>query len=159
MPRRSPPCSPYSSEAGAAEKMSGGMLGKRLDSMTTKSFLLLTHRRNEMRRTWYGLTAVGILLSLATLVFATPLRAQADAGKIFKTNCVLCHAADGSGNSPTGKALKAKDLKSEEVQKVSDTDLAAVITSGKGKMPAFGKKLKPEDITALVQYVRGLAKK
>jgi cytochrome c6 len=112
-----------------------------------------------MRRNLYGLTAVGILVFLATLVFATALRAQADADKIFKTNCVLCHAADGSGSSPTGKALKAKDLKSEEVQKVSDTDLAAVITNGKGKMPAFGKKLKPEDITALVQYVRGLAKK
>jgi len=112
-----------------------------------------------MRRNLYGLKAVGILLFLATLVFATALRAQGDADKIFKTNCVLCHAADGSGNSPTGKTLKAKDLKSEEVQKVSDADLAAVITNGKGKMPAFGKKLKPEDITALVQYVRGLAKK
>ena len=112
-----------------------------------------------MRRTLYGRMAVGILLFLATLIFAIALRAQGDADKIFKTNCVLCHAADGSGSSPTGKALKAKDLKSEEVQKVSDTDLAAVITNGKGKMPAFGKKLKPEDITALVQYVRGLAKK
>jgi mono/diheme cytochrome c family protein len=112
-----------------------------------------------MGRNLYGLTTAGILLFLATLIFATALRAQGDADKIFKTNCVLCHGADGSGNSPTGKALKAKDLKSDEVQKVSDADLIAVITNGKGKMPKFGKKLKPDDITALVQYVRGLAKK
>ncbi len=34
-----------------------------------------------------------------------------------------------------------------------------VISTGKGKMPAFNKKLKPEEIKALVAYVRGLAKK
>src|ERR1035438_3287436 len=100
------------------------------------------------------LAPVVMFMALATLALPDSLRAQSDADKIFKTHCVLCHAADGSGSSPTGKALKAKDLKSDEVQKVSDADLAAVITNGKGKMPAFGKKLKPEDITALVHYVR-----
>jgi mono/diheme cytochrome c family protein len=112
-----------------------------------------------MRGNRDGLAVAGILVSLATLTLPAALCAQSDADKIFKTHCVLCHAADGSGSSPTGKALKAKDLKSDEVQKVSDADLAAVITNGKGKMPAFGKKLKPEDITALVHYVRDLAKK
>ena len=98
------------------------------------------------------------VMFMATIA-STSAVAQSGGASTYKAKCAGCHAADGSGNSPTGKALKAKDLKSEEVQKVSDTDLAAVITNGKGKMPAFGKKLKPEDITALVQYVRGLAKK
>ena len=75
------------------------------------------------------------------------------------TNCVLCHAADGSGSSPSGKALKAKDLGSAEVQKNTDEQLTETITAGKGKMPAFGKKLKPEDIKQLVAYVRSLTKK
>ena len=80
-------------------------------------------------------------------------------GETFSARCTLCDVGDGSGSSPTGKALKAKDLKSEEVQKASDEDLTTIITNGKGKMPAFGKKLKPEDIQALVVYVRTLAKK
>ena len=99
-----------------------------------------------------------IAVSLATLAFPAFLRAQNDAAKIYKTNCVLCHAADGSGSSPSGKALGAMDLRSELVQKKTDAELAETITQGKGKMPAFGKKLKPEDITKLVAYIRALPK-
>jgi len=86
-------------------------------------------------------------------------RAQDDAEKMYKTNCVLCHAPDGSGTSPSGKALKAQDLRSEMVQKQSDAELTAVITTGKGKMPAFGKKLKPDQIAQLIAYIRALPKK
>jgi mono/diheme cytochrome c family protein len=112
-----------------------------------------------MSRITLHLAVAAILFSLATLAIPTSVRAQGDAEKIYKTNCVLCHGADGSGNSPSGKALKAKDLKSDEVQKISDADLTTVITNGRGKMPAFGKKLKPEDIAALVAYIRAFAKK
>jgi cytochrome c6 len=112
-----------------------------------------------MPRIVVHLAATAILLSLATLEIPTSVRAQSDAEKAYKANCALCHGADGSGSSPTGKALKAKDLKSDDVQKVSDADLTVIITNGRGKMPAFGKKLKPAEITALVSYVRALAKK
>jgi cytochrome c6 len=100
----------------------------------------------------------GTAVFLATLAFPALLHAQNDAEKIYKANCVLCHAADGSGGSPSGKALGAKDLRSELVQKKSDAELSETITQGKGKMPAFGKKLKPEDITKLVAYIRALPK-
>jgi mono/diheme cytochrome c family protein len=112
-----------------------------------------------MRHRFLYLAPVVMFMALATLALPDSLRAQSDADKLFKTHCVLCHAADGSGSSPTGKALHAKDLKSAEVQGQSDADLTAVITTGKGKMPAFNKKLKPDDIKALVAYIRGLAKK
>jgi mono/diheme cytochrome c family protein len=84
---------------------------------------------------------------------------QSDVANVYKKNCVLCHAADGSGNSPSGKALGAKDLASSEVQKKSDEDLAEVITKGKGKMPAFGAKLKPDEVKQLVAFIRAMAKK
>jgi mono/diheme cytochrome c family protein len=112
-----------------------------------------------MRRGFLYLAPVGMFIALAMLALPAPVRAQSDADKLFKAHCVLCHAADGSGSAPTGKALHAKDLKSAEVQNQSDTDLTTIITTGKGKMPAFNKKLKPEDIKALVVYIRGLAKK
>jgi cytochrome c6 len=106
------------------------------------------------------LTAV-VFVAMLTIPFhltrATP--PQGSAEKDYKSNCVLCHSIDGSGSSPTGKALKARDLKSPELQNASDADLTAVITNGKGKMPAFGKKLSPDAIRGLVDYVRSFAKK
>ena len=100
-------------------------------------------------------------LSLAILLLALPAftRAQGNADKTYKTNCTLCHGPDGGGSTPSGKALKAEDLRSEVVQKKSDSELTASITGGKGKMPAFGKKLKPDDIQQLVAFIRALPKK
>src|ERR1700686_3155999 len=96
------------------------------------------------------LVAASISIGFITLILPGFVRAQTDAEKIYKTNCVLCHAPDGSGSSPSGKALKAQDLRSEVVQKKSDDELTEAITKGRGKMPAFGKKLKPDDIKQLV---------
>ncbi|MGH9512065.1 MAG: c-type cytochrome [Terriglobales bacterium] len=93
------------------------------------------------------------------IVLPAAVYAQSDAAKIFKTNCVLCHSENGSGDSATGKALHAKDLRSDEVQKQSDAALAEVITKGKGKMPAFRAKIHPEGVAKLVAYIRALPKK
>jgi mono/diheme cytochrome c family protein len=112
-----------------------------------------------MRRTALPLAATATLLSLLLFTLSPNARADADAAKLYKTNCVLCHAADGSGNSPSGKALGAKDLGSKEAQSKRDAELTETITKGKGKMPAFGAKLKPEDIKQLVTFVRALPKK
>ena len=85
--------------------------------------------------------------------------ARADTAKVYQTNCTLCHAADGSGSSSTGKALHAKDLRSDEVQKQADAVLSEVITKGKGKMPAFGAKLSADSVKELVAYIRALPSK
>jgi mono/diheme cytochrome c family protein len=55
--------------------------------------------------------------------------------------------------------MHAMDLRSDEVQKQSDAQLAAVITKGSGKMPAFGTKIKPDGVQQLVAYIRELAAK
>jgi mono/diheme cytochrome c family protein len=105
------------------------------------------------------LVAATVAIGFITIGLPDLVRAQNDAEKIYKTNCVLCHAPDGSGSSPSGKALKAEDLRSDVVQKKSDAELTAAITNGKGKMPVFGKKLKPDQIAQLVAYIRALPKK
>ena|ERR1700693_277209 len=110
-----------------------------------------------MQRTTASVSS-GIVLCLS-LALPGSLLAEGDPAQLYKANCLVCHAADGSGNSPSGKALKAKDLRSDEVQKKSDGELADLITKGQGKMPPFGKKLKPEQIQQLVSYVRQLGKK
>jgi cytochrome c6 len=112
-----------------------------------------------MQKMLLRLAPAVFFVGLAILALPNAVRAQKDAAKVFKTNCTLCHADDGSGNSPTGKALKAKDLRSDEVQKQTDAELAEVIAKGRGKMPAFGSKFSPDVITSLVAYIRQLAKK
>jgi mono/diheme cytochrome c family protein len=112
-----------------------------------------------MRRTVLPLAAATASICLLVLTLSPNVRADDAGATLFKKNCVLCHAADGSGSSPSGKALKAKDLGSSEVQKNTDEQITEILTKGKGKMPAFGAKLKPEDIKQLVAYVRTLAKK
>jgi mono/diheme cytochrome c family protein len=95
---------------------------------------------------------------LCFLILATAVQAQSDPAKFYKANCILCHSADGSGSGPTGKAMHAKDLRSDEVQKQSDAALGEAIAKGKGKMPAFGTRLSADDVTKMVAFLRTLKK-
>lgn len=70
--------------------------------------------------------------------------------------CTSCHAADGSGNTPAGKATKARDLRSADVQKASDDELADAIANGRGKMPAYKSSLSPDQVKELVAFLRTL---
>src|ERR1700757_3683802 len=97
--------------------------------------------------------SLGMVCFVALL---TTTQAQSGPATIYKTNCAKCHGPDGSAGTPTGKALHAKDLRSEEVQTKSNAELADVITKGNGKMPAFGAKLDPEDIREVLAYIRDL---
>jgi cytochrome c6 len=93
------------------------------------------------------------------LAVPSTLLHASDPAQAFKTNCVLCHASNGSGDSPVGKSMHARDLRSAEVQSQSDTALAEIIAKGKGKMPAFGKKMPPADLNSMAAYVRTFAAK
>jgi cytochrome c6 len=101
-------------------------------------------------------TVVGVLV--AVLGFAGAGFADADGGKVYKDKCIGCHGADGSGDTPVGKAQKAGDLRSAPIQGQSDAQLALTVSKGKGKMQPFGKKLTQDEITAVVKYLRTLKK-
>jgi mono/diheme cytochrome c family protein len=106
-----------------------------------------------------GLRLPSILVGLAILAVPSCLQAQNDAAKTFKANCMVCHSEDGSGSTPAGRGLKAKDLRSAGVQAKTDAEITDTIAKGKGKMPAFGAKLSADQIKAVVAYVRQLPKK
>jgi cytochrome c6 len=74
------------------------------------------------------------------------------AAESFKSNCVVCHGADGTG-TPTGKSLKAPDLHSDAVQKMTDQQIEEQIANGKNNMPPFKSTLSKEQIAALAAYV------
>jgi len=101
---------------------------------------------------------LGFLLCAAMGVFAMTARAQAGGEGLYKAKCVACHGADGKGETTVGKANKVRDLGSADVQAQNDDAIAGIIGNGKGKMPAYGKSLKADQIKDLVAYIRSLKK-
>ncbi len=99
------------------------------------------------------LTIACILLSAS---FALAQGSSAAAATAFKSKCAGCHGADGAGKTAMGEKMKVRDLRSPEVQKMSDAELTSIISSGKGKMPAYGAKLTPAEIAAQVKHIRTL---
>jgi mono/diheme cytochrome c family protein len=70
----------------------------------------------------------------------------------------MCHAADGSGNTPAGKSMGATSFSGAAFVKASDADLIAITTNGKGKMPAYKSQFSAAQIAAVVAYTRTLQK-
>jgi mono/diheme cytochrome c family protein len=101
-----------------------------------------------------------VLISLAIL--APPAvckdnQADSKGAGAFKGNCVSCHGSDGAGTT-LGKTMQAPDLRSDDVQKKPDAELAKVIDEGKNNMPAFHNTLNPQQIQDVIGYVRQLGK-
>ena len=103
-----------------------------------------------------GLAVLAFLLCAVFGVLAVPAQAQSGGAALFKTKCAACHGAVWKGQTSIGKADGIRDLGSEDVQKQTDEELTGIIGSGKGKMPAYGKSLKPAQIKELVAYIRTL---
>lgn len=97
--------------------------------------------------------------SLLILAASAPGFAQTSGADIYKAKCQMCHAVDGSANTPAGKAMKARPLNSPDVLKESDADLIVIIQKGKNKMPAFSGKLTDAQITDVLAYIHTLQKK
>lgn len=111
-----------------------------------------------MQKLWVRCAVVVAAVAFACLSVAVSTKADNAAEATYKAKCAMCHGPDGKGETPTGKAMKVKDFASEDVQKISDADLTATITGGKGKMPAY-KTLSADQVKDLVAYVRAFGKK
>ena len=90
------------------------------------------------------------------VAFAVPTVALGAGSAIYKTRCAPCHGADGSGQTPAGKSLKIVDLRSAEVQKMSDAEMRKVLADGKGKMPK--SNLSDDDAKAVIAFIRSFKK-
>jgi len=104
-----------------------------------------------------SIVCVILLSKPAKLSAATP--APADAQDVYLDKCAVCHGKDGSGNTAKGRKVKAKDLRSAEIQKMSDAELIKDVSQGKGKdMDGFEKELGADMVKKLVAYCRSFAK-
>jgi mono/diheme cytochrome c family protein len=100
-------------------------------------------------------SAVGAALLAGIGLLSSPVKADTAAAEAtFKAKCAACHGPDGKGK----EALKTKDFASEDVQKMSDAELSAIITNGKPpKMPPF-KTMTPDQVKDMVAYIRSFKK-
>jgi mono/diheme cytochrome c family protein len=76
----------------------------------------------------------------------------------YKAKCQSCHGATGMADTGAGKAMKVKPVNDPDVKKLSQADMIAVTTNGKGKMPAYKGKLTDDQIKAAVDYYISLGK-
>ena len=112
-----------------------------------------------MKNTITILALFSLFVVAAASISARSAADQSAGGGTFKAKCAVCHGPDGSGGTPMGQRMKVRDLRSPEVQKQTDDELAAIITNGKPPMPAYGKSLAPADIRQVVAYLRSIASK
>jgi mono/diheme cytochrome c family protein len=98
-------------------------------------------------------------LTLAVLSATAVSAADANAGQaVYNKSCKSCHGPDGAGNPSVAKMMKVdmKDLKSADVQAMSDADIKGIVTNGKGKMrPQAVSGAALDNVAA---YVRSLKK-
>jgi mono/diheme cytochrome c family protein len=110
-----------------------------------------------------------LVLCLAFGLSSGAAFAEPDARTVrtFKAKCAACHGDDGKGATEQGKKMGIADMSQASWQKqFTDDQLKAVITSGvkrekNGKhqeMDPFAGALRPDQIDAVVGYVRSLAK-
>jgi mono/diheme cytochrome c family protein len=81
---------------------------------------------------------------------ATPA-SEIDAAALFADRCAGCHGPDGGGGrgpqlSDGRAAARFPDIE----------DQIVVVTDGRGGMPAFGGRLSPDEIRAVVAFSRTL---
>jgi mono/diheme cytochrome c family protein len=87
------------------------------------------------------------------LAITQTVSAQEISGKeLFANNCARCHGADAKG----GKGPDLTSAKRQSKWADSEEPLIKRITNGGLIMPKFGKRLKPEEIKAVADYVRTL---
>lgn len=82
----------------------------------------------------------------------------------FADHCAICHANNGSGNTPIGKNVypKAPDLRLSDTQSMSDGELFWVIHNGIRftAMPGWGEGEPEKDLDSwkIVHFIRHLSK-
>jgi mono/diheme cytochrome c family protein len=112
------------------------------------------------KRIWN--TTAALMIGVAALVPASLTLVQAQgksAADIYLDKCSVCHGTDGAGKTAKGKKLKVKDVR-ETIGTLTADQMIVIVTKGKGDdMDAFAKDFSADQITSLVEYYRGLAKK
>jgi cytochrome c6 len=109
----------------------------------------LLQREHQMKRI---VTVMLLGIAIFTFAFSSPALAadSVSGGKLFSANCASCHAG-GKNLVQADKSLKKEAL--EKYGMYSAEAIIAQVTKGKNAMPAFGKRLKANEIENVAAYV------
>ena len=81
----------------------------------------------------------------------------ANAQKLYAKDCQTCHGANGEGGPvklDDGTRLKVPSLREGHALRHSDEEFTKQITKGGDGMPAFEKKLTPDQMNELIRFIR-----
>ncbi len=107
-----------------------------------------------MSRTIRCLVALAAVVTMAgAMGFA-----QSSGEAIYKAKCQSCHGAEGTPNPGIAKAMGVKPASDPSVKSLSEAQMIADTTNGKGKMPAYKGKLTDAEIKNAVDHFRTFAK-
>lgn len=113
-------------------------------------FVFATACKNEQTNTTSGAN------SNRATPQATPDELAA-ARTLYEKDCKDCHGAHGQGGPVTlkdGTKLKVPTLCEGHALRHKDAEFEKQITKGGDGMPAFADKLKPEETTELIKFIR-----
>jgi mono/diheme cytochrome c family protein len=122
-------------------------------------------KRTKVILFWVGLLVISASAAAAAAsgvsTSAAPQKgaaSQSERGReVYADRCARCHGSDGQGRTRLGETVEAPDLSDPDLQrKRSNARMVASVTTGRGGMPAFKKKLSRQDIAASLAYVRTL---
>ena len=106
------------------------------------------------------MNAKHVMMAAAVLLLAgaSTLRAQAPAptpAQTFTTTCVACHGPVGTPSADMVRMMGAMP-NFATMRAPADSVWIRSITSGKGGMPAYGNRLNPAQVRAMVTYIKPL---
>ena len=93
-----------------------------------------------------ALVSIGLLLGAATAW-------GADGSAIYAAQCAKCHGADGKGDTPVGRAMKAPSL----VDSKHDAASVASTVRENPKHKSVAGNLSPEDLDAVARAVEAMS--
>lgn len=122
--------------------------------------------KQQWSRTAVALHVFSIVLTFGVVTHASWQNSNSSvtsnspsAAAIYMKRCASCHGKDGRARTFKAKFNDARDLTNRQWQEsISDERIYNAVMNGRGKMPAFGKKLSDSQVESLVSYVRGLKK-
>ena len=112
-------------------------------------------------------STVLVMAGLAALTLAAgPLGAQTpaaapDGAQLYTRSCASCHGASGAPSAAMLRSMPALPdfSNARTLAGKADSALVNVITNGKGRaMPAYGTRLTPEQVRAIVRHMRALSR-
>lgn len=109
-----------------------------------------------------GAAGVALIMSLTAAAAtaqdppAKPAAGKIDAAEIYKSKCVVCHAADGNSPMPNMSFADGVWRHGSTIKEVTNTITNGVPATA---MMPFKTQLSPAEIAAMARYVRKFDKK